>query len=150
MLAYCALDRTRAVLQGDEIRACWQEAACPEPFEGLLRELTPDPVVRGSEAVAAQDPATQPFRPAGDPGTRTWAMPVVAGLLPQARGTDGLREAAYVPARSIARQQPSSPGVPRSVDAELPGLGELAAVGERDPHGDQTTIGRRLLGDPDP
>ncbi len=149
-LAYCALDRTRAVLQGDEIRACWQEAARPEPFEGLFRDLTPDLFVRGSQAVAVQDPGTRPFRTAGDPGTRSWAVPVVADPMPQPRATDGLRDAAYVPARSIAHQPPRSPGEPRSVDAELPGIAEHTAIGQRDPNGDHTAIGRRLPGDPDP
>lgn len=149
-LAYCALDRTRAVLQGDEVRACWQEAARPESFEGLFRDLAPDPLARGSQALVVQEPGTRPLRPTDEPGTRTWAVPVRADPKPPARPTDGLREAAYVPARSMERQPLASPGVSRSVDAELPGIAEHAAVGERDPHDDQTAIGHRLLDDPDP
>jgi hypothetical protein len=38
-LGYCALDKTRAVLTGEEIQACWQAPAILEPAEGLFESL---------------------------------------------------------------------------------------------------------------
>jgi hypothetical protein len=46
-LGYCALDKTRVALTGEEIRACWQAPAILEPVEGLFESLnallTPKP-----------------------------------------------------------------------------------------------------------
>ncbi len=62
-LGYCALDKTRAVLTGEEIRACWQAPAILEPAEGLFESLntllTPSPSASlamagsGSQSVAS-------------------------------------------------------------------------------------------------
>lgn len=46
------MDRTRTVLTGDEIRACWQAPpGAPEPYPGLFRDLTPSPAPSGPAPV---------------------------------------------------------------------------------------------------
>jgi len=162
-LGYCALDRTRAVLQGDEVRACWQASSRPEPFEGLFRGLDPEPPAIAADASGAATgahatTATATWAGSGgvrerDPvATRTWAIPVT-GEGTRAEGARavgvmaGLREATFVPARGIARSAPSGP--PGSVDREVLGAGERPPVGEGDPDGHQAIPGRDVLHDPE-
>jgi len=62
-MGYCGLDKTHAVLSGEEIRACWQAPAILEPAEGLFESLntllTPKPAASlamagsGSQSVAS-------------------------------------------------------------------------------------------------
>jgi hypothetical protein len=115
---YCGLDRTRAALQGDEVRDCWQAPSRTESYEGLFRELT---VLAGP---APAEPTVVP-REAGQVSddTRTWVIPVIAGMpRPALPAPDspapGLVEARYVPARRIVSVTPRT-----LVDeAELPDL----------------------------
>lgn len=76
-ILYCALDRRRTPLAGDEIRSCWEPdsassvreeapepAATPAPSGGLAWvELTPT----GSEADASGAPAPTAEQPSGGP-----------------------------------------------------------------------------------
>jgi len=83
-LGYCALDKERAVLTGEEIRACWQAPAILEPAEGLFESLntllTPRPgaslAMAGprSQSVASV-PAALPRTIGGTAGHRRGALP---------------------------------------------------------------------------
>ncbi len=68
---YCGLDRTRATLQGDEVRACWQPPVREETFEGLFRELSVRTTPVAPDEPALTRPPDEPI-----PGTRTWALPI--------------------------------------------------------------------------
>lgn len=99
-LGYCALDRTRAVLQGDEIRACWRAPVRHEPLEGLFLGLEPRDRSPGAgtasnaivgdrtdgEAVGGEvRPAAAPSgEPAAAPGarSRSWVIPVLRSSVP--------------------------------------------------------------------
>ncbi|MET0772308.1 MAG: hypothetical protein ABWZ82_04430 [Candidatus Limnocylindrales bacterium] len=141
-LGYCALDRTRAVLQGDEIRACWQAPSRPEPYEGLFRELEPeDP----AGEVATRAPVTS-SRDGDLVGTRTWAIPILPDRPGVTMGgASGLREATVVPARSAGHRSAAGAREPGSDDPELGGIGEHPAVLEGDPDGHQALISDRTL-----
>jgi hypothetical protein len=146
-LGYCALDRTRAVLQGDEIRACWQAPADPEPYVGLFRDLTPEPT-SGDDRTREVSSAAVPSRAGeGGPGTRDWVIPVTgdaeAATTPAAAG---LREATHVPARGFARPRPDLVG---SADREALGIGQHAAVRQGDTDGDQPIAGHHVRGEAD-
>jgi hypothetical protein len=54
-LGYCAMDRRREVLRGDEIRACWQSAVEGTPPLGLF----------GAERIAVADPGWPSTGPDG-------------------------------------------------------------------------------------
>jgi hypothetical protein len=131
------------VLQGDEIRACWQAPSRPERFEGLFRDVVTEP------AVLVDEPGVVDHT-----RTRTWAIPVVRTSDPlrtsDALGGAGLVDAPYVPARSVARPRAipddsrvgdsSLDGISgwSSADLEVRGVGEHPAVGERDPDGHES------------
>jgi hypothetical protein len=153
-LGYCALDRTRAVLQGDEIRACWQAPSRPERFEGLFRDVVTEPAVPGDEPGVTDETRT-----------RTWAIPVMRTSDPlrtsDTQGGAGLVDAPYVPARSVMRPRPGPDdsrvgdialdgvsGWP-SADLEVRGVGEDPAVGERDPDAHEAVPGLGIPRDPD-
>ena len=125
------------MLQGDEIRACWQAPSRPEPYEGLFRDLEP-----GDSAGEMAPPSRAPSSRDGDlVGTRTWAIPILPdrpGVT--TGGASGLREATFVPARSAWDRSAAGAPEPGSDDPELGGIGELPAVGEGDPHGHQALI----------
>jgi hypothetical protein len=83
-LGYCALDKTRAVLTGEEVRACWQAPAILEPSEGLFESLNtllaPKPAASlamagpGSQSVASA-PAALPRTIGGRAGHNGGARP---------------------------------------------------------------------------
>jgi hypothetical protein len=62
------MDRTRNVLTGDEVRACWQAPPGePEPYPGLFRDLAPTqapsgpvPVIRTGGSVREMIPVLSP------------------------------------------------------------------------------------------
>ena len=66
-MGYCGLDRHRQPLEGDEVRACWEDGAIPlepEPsIPGLLDLLTERalPVMTSEEGVEAE--GARPARP---------------------------------------------------------------------------------------
>jgi hypothetical protein len=132
---YCSLDRSRATLLGDEVRACWQPPVRDETFDGLFRELS---VV--ADPVTSDRPAMNRTLGVGTGGTRTWAIPVHGTPGAPSSGSpaggsngtsQGLVEAPFVPARGI-----------RSAAAHLvPGGRELFEVEvQRSPSG--TAVGR--------
>ena len=147
-LGYCALDRTRAVLQGDEDRACWQAPSRPEPFEGLFRDLNAggqagvEPDTRRHLAVAGA--ARDTSRDRDLVGTRTWAIPIVPDASGSG-GSGGLRDATFVPARGVSRPSANDARDPGSDHPEGGGIFEHPAVGEGDRHGDQALISERTL-----
>ncbi len=146
---YCALDRTRAELQGDEVRACWQAPVRTESYEGLFRELTIAP-----DLVATDTPVPSRQAAAGQDGSRTWAIPVDDGGSGPASeassrpagehvqrtsgpATPGLVEAPYVPARRIVSMAPRrTEDTAALLDGHLPGLRGDAAAGRDHPGGD--------------
>lgn len=156
-LGYCALDRTRAVLQGDEIRACWQAPARREVFEGgMFGDLADEPLeadaTRAHAGLAAPGDAARvdgAHGPVAD--TRSWAIAVARGpRLIGPMGPSGLREATHVPARSIdARSTPVTAGESASADAELRDVTQLPAVRERDQDRRQAVADDRVLDDPE-
>jgi hypothetical protein len=135
------------VLQGDEIRACWQAPSRPEPYEGLFRKL---------DSGAPRDDSARSARVDLTPdrdlvGTRTWAVPILPDRAPATTvGSTGLREAPFVPARDVRRSPGAGTGGVRSDDLEGRGVTEDLAVAEDDPHGDQTIIRGRALDDAHP
>lgn len=50
-VGFCALDRHRRPLDGDEVRACWEDGAQP---------LVPDPAIPGMLGLLADDAADPP------------------------------------------------------------------------------------------
>lgn len=107
------MDPSRATLQGDEVRACWQSPVRDEAFEGLFRELTVIP-----DRALVEASATATLARDGTGGTRTWAMPVYGSTAtPSSAGSQtgqvkpadpragssgqGLVDAPHVPARGI-------------------------------------------------
>lgn len=149
-LGYCALDRTRAVLQGDEIRACWQAPVRAEPLEGLFRDLTPGSAVGRVHDLSDAHAATRAARPDDAPGTRTWVLAVAGGAaVGVTTSVAGLREATHVPARRVARRRPGAADAPGSLDPEGPGVGEHSVVRKGDPGGDQALTHHGVLGDPE-
>jgi hypothetical protein len=145
-LGYCALDRTRAVLQGDEIRACWQAPADPEPYVGLFRDLTPGPA-GGDERTREAPTAAVPTRIEDGGRARDRVIPITGGTggvgMP---AMAGLREATHVPARGFARPQP---GRLRSADGEVLGAGQFAAIGQGDSDRDQPIPDHDVRGEAD-
>jgi hypothetical protein len=79
-VGYCGLDRRRQPLEGDEVRACWEDAAIPREPEpsipGLLDLLTERslPVIVGDEAVQGDEsPRARPVhRLRSTTVTREW------------------------------------------------------------------------------
>lgn len=145
-LGYCGLDRTRASLEGDEVRICWESPLRPEPFEGLFLELTPDP-----EPMAATPSAAETRSSDGAVGTPGRPVPSVRDA--NGRSAQGLVEARYVPARAIAsdtdRRMITSPGL---LDLEMHHLGGRSTAARQDgPGGDETlAAGGPLAGELDP
>lgn len=107
------MDPSRATLQGDEVRACWQSPVRDEAFEGLFRTLTVLPDRASVESSTTTPPARD-----GTGGTRTWAMPVYGSTATPTSATrstgqtepagpnagssgQGLVDAPHVPARGI-------------------------------------------------
>ena len=130
------------MLQGDEIRACWQAPSRVESYDGLFREL--------GETAAAPGEAVVVGSPVDELSTRTWVIPVATeGPSRGASGSSGLREATYVPARSIVRDPPVGPREAASADLDRPGVVEDPPVGEDDPDGDRSLVPGRVLGDLD-
>ncbi len=147
---YCALDRTRAELQGDEVRACWQAPVRTESYEGLFRELTIAPDLAATEpALLSRQAASR------QEGTRTWAIPVYDGgpgagseassraagdervQLTSGPALPGLVEAPYVPARRIVSVAPRrTEDAAALLDGHLGGLRVDAAAGRDHPGGD--------------
>jgi hypothetical protein len=84
-LGYCGLDRRRAPLNGDEIRACWEAAAAAEPATEPVRDRTPSflagreqrprlefvPVESAVTSVVPVPPVARPPVPSTDGGL--WA-----------------------------------------------------------------------------
>lgn len=164
-LGYCALDRTRAVLQGDEVRACWQAPARRETFEGgLFGDIVVAP--QDAEATHAHVDTRTPVDTSADPdmpmqavtglaqaradvaGTRSWAIPV-DGRPPA--GTSGLREATHVPGRgTIARTtHPVAQVRLTAADRELGHVAQLPTVREGDQDRHQPVAGDRVLDHPE-
>jgi hypothetical protein len=56
-LGYCALDKRRAVLGGEEIRSCWQGQPAVEPAEGLFGSLNALLTPKFSASLATVGPA---------------------------------------------------------------------------------------------
>ncbi len=142
---YCGLDRTRATLQGDEVRACWQPPVREETFEGLFRELSVSTPPPGPAPVALVRPPDERSL-----STRTWALPVHGTHDPASAASasgaslDGglsthasngtsqrLVEAPFVPARAIR---------PSVASLAIEGRGSLELEVHRVPGG--TAIGR--------
>lgn len=125
-LGYCAKDRTRAVLTGDEVRDCWQaEPATPEPFLGLFGSLEPPaPPPARVEAPRAAAPT------AAVAAQRRWNE-IVAGNTPEdpiaAHGGSVAVAARPVRERSTATR-PSRP-LPAWLEART----SLATTGPVDP-----------------
>jgi hypothetical protein len=151
---YCCLDRGRATLQGDEVRACWQPPDRTTSYEGLFRELTPTP-----EPPPADGPVTARTTEDPDERTRTWAVPVhgdsVDPSLGVARGgaAPGLVEAIYVPARRpISSVERGIGAGPELLDLEVQRLvGGAATPGQLHPGSHApVTSGGPLAGDADP
>ncbi len=96
-LGYCALDKTRAVLTGEEIRACWQAPAILEPAEGLFESLntllTPNP--SASLAMAGSGAQSVATVPAALPRT----IGGVTGHRGRTRPSQGDDEPDFVPGR---------------------------------------------------
>lgn len=153
---YCSLDRTRATLLGDEVRACWQAPVRSETFEGLFRELSgvTEPVGPAAPALSRQ----VDDRP---PGTRTWAIPVTgasggstgggppggtADSVSSTHASNGtsqrLVEAPFVPARGIrsAAAHLVADGRPL-LELEVQRVPGGAAVGGDDPNAHQPIPG---------
>lgn len=134
-LGYCALDRTRAVLQGDEIRACWQAPSRAEPLEGLFQGLDAGDTSPDGDLV----------------GTRTWAIPVRPDVPPPITGgMSGLRDATHVPARTASHSRSAGAGSTGSGDLEPRRVLEDRPVGEGDPDADEARTHGRALGDTHP
>lgn len=150
-LGYCSLDRTRAVLQGDEVRACWQAPASPVPFEGLFRDLEPDDPAPGRPGVTFAPDAPAEEVPAR---TRTWAVPVTVARpvpIPAARpavSDAGLREATHVPARSISRTTRDDSAL-LAGDLQVLGVAQGPTVREGDHDAQEARPDDGLLHDPD-
>lgn len=161
---YCGLDRTRATLQGDELRACWQPPLPGEPFEGLFLELS---VAPGRAVVDAPPGAWQADQRTDR--TRTWAIPVHGAVAaPPSDGSpvrqnesisprlgtagQGLVEAPYVPARSIRSAAERLPvHEPALPVLEVHGVPGRAAIGRHDPDGhDPITSGGPGTDESDP
>ena len=58
-MGYCGLDKTHAVLSGEEIRACWQAPAILEPAEGLFESLNMLLTPKPSASLAMAGPGSQ-------------------------------------------------------------------------------------------
>jgi hypothetical protein len=151
-LGYCALDRTRAVLQGDEIRACWQAPSRPEPFEGLFSGLEPGgPTAGGLTDDVLSTSSLDTSRDAGLVGTRTWAIPIVGDTAPRATpSSSGLRDATFVPARGIARAPAPGAVSAASDDPEGHRVAQDPPIRQGDPDADEALAHGGILGDPDP
>lgn len=135
------------MLQGDEIRACWQAPSRPVPYEGLFREL------RTGGSDEDEVPASRPDDPRDSDrlGTRSWAVPIQPGRAPAvAGGSSGLREATFVPSRSSIRAAGADGGAAGSDDPEDGRIVEDPAVGEGDAHADEAIIHGRALDDTHP
>jgi hypothetical protein len=76
-LGYCALDRRRSPLDGDEVRECWEADLPDAPMDGLFAGLAVAPGQTADDVVPARDagrrnlvdarpvmPARPPRRPA--------------------------------------------------------------------------------------
>jgi hypothetical protein len=65
-LGYCALERTRTPLGGEEVRRCWEHARPASPGTGLFAGL------EASEAIEPPDPSTTTTiaQPAGSGSSR--------------------------------------------------------------------------------
>jgi len=145
---YCGLDRSRATLQGDELRACWQPPFRDEAFEGLFRELAPSP-----DQVLVEQPAVAPSDREAADQSRTWAVPVygstatpgasyghaeAAGVRAGSSG-QGLVDAPYVPARGLRSVAERPDGAARGLlVVERDSVLDHAAVGGRDEDRDES------------
>lgn len=147
------------MLQGDEVRACWQAPSEREPPEGLFREPVGDAAAIGTSGahprvVASEAPDRRPRVDAtrGDaPGGRVWVIPIV-GDVTSTSGvvSSGLREATHVPARGATRAMPSATDRPGSADGEVRGVLELPAIGQGDQDRDEARALHGILDDPEP
>jgi hypothetical protein len=146
-LGYCALDRTRAVLQGDEIRACWQAPSRPEPFEGLFSGLDADEPTDD----AAVTPVLDASRDGALAATRTWAIHIVGDASSRVTpSSSGLRDATFVPARGIARTPATGVMSAASDDPEGQRVAQDPPIRQGDPDADEALAHGGILGDPDP
>lgn len=145
------------MLQGDEVRACWQAPSRPEPYEGLFRGLDPDPASvgdvvspsgTGADRAGWMGPSGSGPGERGVPGARTWPIPVVGDGPPATVTSSGLREATHVPARPVRHQ--SATDASPSLDPEALGARELPTVGQGGPDGHQAGADRGVLDDPEP
>ncbi len=146
------------MLQGDEVRACWQPPARSEPLEGLFRDLRAGAAVIATSGASQADTRTPKVLMGDAAGTRAWAAN--GGWQRDGRTDDtgaslvgrvsGLRDATHVPPRTLTSAQPRSAGGPGSVDVEGLGVGQLPTIRQRDTHGDQAATGHRVLDDPNP
>jgi hypothetical protein len=73
-VGFCGLDRKREPLQGDEVRACWEDGAVPVP---------PDPVTPGLLDLLTVAAIGEP--PAGDPDDASAVPDDEAEVSPAAR-----------------------------------------------------------------
>ncbi len=146
-LGYCGLDRTRASLEGDEVRTCWESPLRPEPYEGLFRELAPIP-----EPAPALPPAADTGTAEGIDHAGPWASPLI-GRGSDGRSGQGLVEARYVPARAItpsaARALVAGPDL---LDLEVHDLVGGGTAARQDGAGGHDTVASSgpLAGEPDP
>jgi hypothetical protein len=148
-MGYCALDRTRAVLSGEEIQACWQAPAILEPAEGLFESLNtllaPKPMASlalagsGGQSVGSVPPAGRRKRRKAEP--RGGARPRDVEPLPAPSAREGrLIEAPLVrPSRRImsaadrmamegVRAAAGSASRPDSANLELDGAPQDGAI----------------------
>ena len=95
-MGYCALDKTRAVLTGEEIRGCWQAPAILEPADGLFGSLNTLLSPKRSASLAM----------AGPDGPSVGSL---AGVLPRGFGGAGDPRGA---AGSLGGDDPGSGRVP--------------------------------------
>jgi hypothetical protein len=156
-MGYCALDKTRAVLTGEEIRGCWQAPAILEPADGLFGSLNTllSPKRSASLAMAGPDGSSVGTLSGVLPRTPPAAItaPVVARprleerpTAPVAAQTQSARPGRLVeapmvrPSRRIMsaadrivaegfREASAPPTVPGSANLEMDGIPEDGPVG---------------------
>lgn len=113
-MGFCALDRAREPLTGDEIRACWQSPITAEPVVGLFAMV---------EAMEATEPGS------ASPGSGTGTTQART-----AEGSSGIAAAAAATqpaARFVRRAVSSFKADPRSPDRAAPSHAPRAADGAR-------------------
>ncbi len=149
-LGYCALDRTRAVLQGDEVRACWRAAVSHEPLEGLFRGL--DGSARGTRPAGPSERPTTSPGPAPVQATsatspvsvgrgRSWVIPVLR--TPVERGPGVATAARRAPGRATTTDTSSGRSAEGPTTTDTSRMGRLVEA----PHVPARSISARTIPD---